>query len=74
MSNDTRIYSVCRADGTEPHLVRAGNKLAALRHVVSGAYITKLASQDDLADLLPRGIAIETLDAESEDEEPALFK
>ncbi len=55
----TRIYVVAKRDGSEERLVRAGHKFTAHRHVTSTSYATRLATQEDLERLLPKGVKVE---------------
>jgi len=54
----TRIYLVSETDGDE-RLVRASNQSQAVKHAVGSRFSAKVASQDDLARMLPEGAAIE---------------
>jgi len=58
----TRIYLVKEVGGNndEPseRLVRAGNQAQAVKHVVGKRFTAKVATQDDLARMLPEGAEI----------------
>ena len=60
--NPTRIYAV--TDGTTTRLVRVLHPSTAVSHVARGTYSVRVATQDDLAELLPAGVAVETIKAE----------
>ncbi len=72
MATDTRVYVVSRTDGTEPRLIRANNKPAAMRAAVAATFVAKLATQDDLIDLMARGIKVETATDQPEEDQGAL--
>lgn len=59
-----RIYVV--TDGDEStYLVRAGNRAQAMRHVARRTFDARLASQDDLIELIPTHVVEDaTVDAE----------
>lgn len=64
----SRIYRVTHEFPSEKdvlsakdHLVRAPNPAQAIGHVVKGAVRAKVASQDDIAALVGKGVAIETV-------------
>ena len=46
-----RIYSITGLGRT--YLVRAANRAQAVRHVAEGVFAVKVASQEDLVELLP---------------------
>ena len=56
----TRIYVVDKRIGpSEARLVRAENPSQAIRHVTRGLFDAGVASQDDLVELIAKGIAVE---------------
>jgi len=57
----TRIYRI--DDGKTDRLVRATSPAQAVRHVTSGMPV-RVASQDDIAQLVAEGIKVETAAAE----------
>lgn len=62
MAAQQRIYAV--TDGTTTRLVKAGHPSTAVSHVVRSTYSVRVATQDDLAELLPKGMAVEAIKAE----------
>lgn len=56
----TRIYRI--NDGLTDHLVRAASQAQAVRHVAS-SFETRVATQDDIANLVGAGVKIETAGA-----------
>lgn len=57
----TRIYRI--DDGKADRLVRATSQAQAVRHVTAGMPV-RVATQDDIAQLVGEGIKIETAAAE----------
>jgi len=62
-ADNTRIYRVIQnSDGTPAdaiyHLVRAQSAAQAIRHVSSPIFTAEVASQNDLVDLLGKGIKV----------------
>lgn len=64
----TRIYivapKVAEGEKVVRRLVRATHPSHALRHVAADQLHVTVASQDDLVELLGRGVAVETIKAE----------
>lgn len=52
----TRIYRI--DDGKADRLVRATSQAQAVRHVASG-FAVRVATQDDIADLVTEGVKVE---------------
>lgn len=52
----TRIYRV--DDGRNDRLVRAASQAQAVRHVASG-FVVRVATQDDIAELVASGVRVE---------------
>lgn len=61
MTNTPRIYLVTNVHEKSKKLVRAPSRMTAQRYVSAGAFDTRLATQDDIAELLTRGATIETV-------------
>ena len=59
-----RIYVVHPKAGGQPRLVRAAHPSNALRHVAQAEYTVKVATQDDIVDLVGKGAKVESIDAE----------
>ena len=57
MAQATRIYTV--SAGTTVRLVRAAHPAQALMHVARAAHEVRVASQDDLEELLTKGARVE---------------
>jgi len=58
-----RTYRVDGHDG-KPRLVRTSHPNNALRHVAETAFTVRVATQDDLIELLPQGVKVEQPQAE----------
>lgn len=58
MSN--RIYLVTDQQTQSKRLIRAASQAQAIRNAVQGRFDAAVASQDDLAELLPAGHAVES--------------
>lgn len=56
-----RIYRV--DDGKQDRLVRATSQAQAVRHVASG-FAVRVATQDDIANLVGEGVKVETAGAQ----------
>lgn len=61
----TRIYTV--SDGVVDHLVRATTRRAAVFHVASKHWKTRVATQDDLLLLLGNGATVENAGEDNDD-------
>ena len=61
MSSPTRIYRI--NDGKADRLIRAASQAQAVRHVASG-FAVRVATQDDIANLVGGGVRVETAGAE----------
>jgi hypothetical protein len=61
MSTPKRIYVVSQSTGTEVkrRLVRAATQAQAIRHVASATLAAASATQDDLVELVSKGVAVE---------------
>lgn len=66
MTAKTRIYLVVM--DSLPYLVRAANKVQAVRHVADRLITASLATQDQLIAALGDGIAVETASEPSSEE------
>ena len=64
MATQTRIYTVSDKQTGDARLVRATHPTHALMHVARVAYAVRVASQDDLIQMIPQGVEVE--DAKSE--------
>jgi hypothetical protein len=63
----TRIYVVkSKIEGVKPRLVRATHPSNALSHVVNSQFTVAVAKPDDLVELLPEGVAVESIKAEQQ--------
>jgi hypothetical protein len=62
----TRIYNVF--DGKTDRLIRAGNPAQALRHVAKASFTVRVATQDDLVDVVGRGGKVEDASKEEDAE------
>lgn len=65
----TRIYKVEGPLPETTRLVRAANRAQAIRHVTRSEYSAVLAGQDDLIELIQRGVAVEDAATTEESEE-----
>jgi hypothetical protein len=65
MAAPTRIYTV--SDGSTDRLVRATHPSHALMHVARGVYAVRVATQEDLATLLPEGVKVEEIGQEQQE-------
>jgi hypothetical protein len=62
-----RIYVVKPTEGdTKARLVRATHPSTALSHVARQAYEVRVATQNDLAALIPEGVKVENVKAEQQ--------
>ena len=52
-----RMYRI--DDGTASHLIRAASQAQAVRHVAS-SFVVRVATQDDVANLVAAGVKVET--------------
>ena len=57
----TRIY--CVSDGSTDRLVRAGSRAQAVSHVARSVFASRVATQDDLEQLITAGVRVETAGA-----------
>lgn len=57
MATEKRVYKVTTPTGVR--LVKAGNKIQAHMHVARSTITADLASQDDLIDLVGKGVKVE---------------
>lgn len=64
MAAQTRIYTICDNSTGVSRLVRASHPSHALMHVARGAFSVRVSTQEDLTDLLPGGVQVETIKAE----------
>jgi hypothetical protein len=55
----TRIYLVTDTETNKHRMIRAGNQAQAIRHAAQTRFDIKVASQDDLVNLLSHGIPVE---------------
>lgn len=62
----TRIYKVEGPVPDQTRLVRANTPAQAVRHAVKSDYSATVAAQDDLVELLSRGVQVETAGADDE--------
>lgn len=62
----TRIYRI--DDGHQNRLVRAPSQAQAIRHVAS-RFAARVATQDDIANLVSEGVKVETA-GETQDAQP----
>ena len=72
-----KIYLVKIYGDTRPNnnrLVRAGSYAKALRHITNEIIDVRVASQDDLIDMLTRGVTVEETNADEEDESGKPFQ
>ena len=60
-----RIYLVVSPEG-EQRLIRAQSKQQAVWYVVQSKYIVRPAGQDDLVDLIPKGVKVEMVKDDSQ--------
>lgn len=60
----TRIYTVEDSATGQARLVRATHPSHALTHVARTAFKVRVATQDDLTQLLPAGVRVEDIKAE----------
>jgi hypothetical protein len=67
MASPTRIYTVCDNSSGTSRLVRATHPSHALMHVARGAYSVRVSTQEDLADMLPTGTAVEDIKQEQQE-------
>ena len=68
MAVQTRIYKVSHEAGGEgARLVRATHPSHALRHIAADVFTVAVASQDDLVDMLAKGVAVETIKGEQQE-------
>ena len=54
---DMKLYSSC--DAASPRLIRAKTRAQAERHVSKQIIESRVASQDDMIELLDRGVEVE---------------
>lgn len=66
MATPTRIYTVADNATGKQRLVRATHPAPALLHVARGAFAVRVATQEDLEQLLPAGVQVEAIKAEQE--------
>ncbi len=66
----SRIYTV--ANGDQESLVRATSESQAIRHVVKGMYVARVATQDDIALLVGAGVKIQDARAPSGQTDPKI--
>lgn len=62
----SRIYKVEGPTPEQTRLVRAATPAQAIRHAVRSDYAATVAAQEDLVELLGRGVTVETAGADTE--------
>jgi len=60
-----RIYLVGTPEG-ENRLIRATNKHHAVWYVAQGKYLVRPAGQDDLVDLIAKGVRVEAITSDDQ--------
>lgn len=70
MAADQRIYKVTNGDST--HLVQAVSQAQALRHVAGKTFSVDVAKAIDVAQLMGKGIVLETASVIAEQAQPPL--